>query len=84
MQVWTRVFITGTYVLIFTICNDSQALIAVYIIAFFNLEVIQMPIFCSPAVAVVNFDMTTGYFKNSAGSRCGDPEIGSIHSNIYT
>ena len=84
MQMRTGKFIACTYILIFTICNDSQALVAVNIITFFNLQVIQMPIFCDPTITMINFHVTTGCFNNRTRSCSCHPEIGCIHANIYT
>jgi len=83
MQMGTRVFITCAHLFVFTICNDAQALVAVNKITFFNLDVVQVPVLGGPAVTVINFDETTGCFKNSASRRSSDPEIRCVHSNVY-
>jgi hypothetical protein len=83
MQMWTRIFIACAYVLIFTVCNDAQTLVAINITAFCNLEVVKVPIFCDPAIAMINFHVAAGYFKNSPSRRRSDPEIGCIHANKY-
>ena len=83
MQVGSRKFIPCAHVLIFTICNDGQALVAVNIVTFFNLKVIQMPIFCDPTITMINFHVATGCFNHSTCRRRSNPKIGCIHSNIH-
>jgi len=83
MQMRTRVFVAQTYILIFTICNDTQSLVAVNNRSLGHLQVIQMPILCRPTIAVINFNVATGRFENSTRRRRSHPKIGSIHSNVH-
>jgi hypothetical protein len=83
MQMRARKFISCAYILEFTVCNDGQSLVAINIITFFYLEIIQMPIFRDPTVTMINFHVTTGYFKNNTRRRSRYPKIGCIHSNKY-
>ena len=84
MQMGTREFIARAHRSIFTICYYAQALIAVNIVAFCDLDISQVLVCGSPAVAMVNFHVTAGHFNNSASRRRNDPKIGCVHSNIYT
>ncbi len=83
MQMRTRVFIARANRSIFTICDYAQALIAVNIVAFCDLDIIQVLVRGSPAVAMVNFQVATGCSNNSASRSSNDPKIGCVHSNIY-
>jgi hypothetical protein len=83
VQVGSRIFIAQAYVLILAVGNDAQALITVNSSPFCHLNVIQVPVFRDPAIAVIDFHVAAGCFENGARRRRPHPKIRSIHPNVY-
>jgi hypothetical protein len=84
VKVRTGIFVALAHFLIFTVGDDPQFLVAVNSRPFCNLKVVQVPVFCGPAISMVDFYVTTGDFIDSAGGGGPYPEVGSIHPNVNT
>lgn len=69
------VFIARTHPLGGIIINNAQTLIPADLASQAHLNIVKMPVFRGPAVAVIDLDVTTGDFVNGSRGNSSHPEI---------
>ncbi len=75
MQMRDGSFLPRTHYLRCVICNDSQTLVTGNNSANIYLDIIQMPVFCGPAIPVINDHVAAGFRGNGSCGRCCHPKI---------